>query len=237
MKRKITITALMSLLIFGTVACDKNEKTPQNSGVSQNQSTNSQSVNSNKTNEKSKTLIVYFSMPETDKPGNMTEDEENSTVVINGKVLGNTQYMAETIQKTTGGDIFRIIPKVPYTTDHKKLVEKATEERKGQARPEISGTLPDVSGYDTIFIGYPIWWSDMPMIMYTFLDSVDLSGKTVIPFGTHGGSGFAGTVESIRELEPNARISPNGKTISRNSIGNAEKEIIDWVDEMGYRKE
>ena len=92
MKRKIIMATLMSLLIFGTVACGKNETTTQSSGVLQNQS-----VNSKKTNEKSNTLIVYFSMPETDKPEKMTEDEENSTVVINGKVLGNTQYMAETI--------------------------------------------------------------------------------------------------------------------------------------------
>lgn len=231
MKRKIFMSIIISLLILGETACGKSEEVQKNSTVSQNQS-----INSNKNSEQSKTLIVHFSMPETNKPGNMSKEEENSTVVINGKVLGNTQYMAETIQKTTGGDIFRIVPKVPYTTDHKKLIEKATEERNSQARPEISGTLPDVSGYDTIFIGYPIWWGDMPMIMYTFLDNVDLSGKTVIPFGTHGGSGFAGTVESIKALEPNARISPNGKIISRNTIENAENEIINWVDELGYRK-
>lgn len=231
MKRKIFISIIISLLMLGETACGKNEKMSQNLAVSQNQS-----VNNNKNNEQSKTLIVYFSMPETNKADNMTKEEENSTVVINGKVLGNTPYMAETIQKTTGGDIFRIVPKVPYTTNHKKLIEKATEERNSQARPEISGTLPDVSGYDTIFIGYPIWWGDMPMIMYTFLDNVDLSGKTVIPFGTHGGSGFAGTVESLKVQEPNARISSNGKIISRNTIENAEREIINWVDELGYKK-
>ncbi|WP_195340437.1 flavodoxin [Fusobacterium sp. 1001295B_180824_G3] len=188
-------------------------------------------------NNKSKILVVYFSLPEGSDPNNLNREGENSTVVINGKVLGNTEYMAKIIQENTGADIYRIVPKIPYDiSNHRNLTNFAKEEQKNNARPEIAGKIVDVSKYDTIFVGYPIWWADMPMILYTFFDSVDLSGKTVIPFGTHGGSGFAGTVETIKELEPKAKVSDNGRIISRNSIANSEKNIISWIESLGYKK-
>ena len=86
-----------------------------------------------------KTLIVYFSMPETNNPDNMTREEDNSVVVIDGKVLGNTQYVAQLIQEMTGGDIFRILPQKPYPTDHRSLVDLAKEEQEQDARPAIAG--------------------------------------------------------------------------------------------------
>ena len=85
--------------------------------------------------------------------------------------------------------------------------------------------------YGVVFIGYPIWWSDMPQILYTFFDTYDFSGKTIIPFSTHGGSGFAGTPRTIQGLEPNATML-DGLTISRNNIQNARQEIIDWVNDL-----
>ncbi|MGM9590662.1 MAG: flavodoxin [Faecousia sp.] len=174
------------------------------------------------------TLVVYFSLPETTTPDNMTKEEDNSVVVINGEVLGNTQYMAYVIQETTGADIFRIEPEIPYTTDHEALVDLAKEEQNNNARPAISGRIENLDHYDTVFIGYPIWWSDMPMILYTFFDEYDFSGKTIIPFSTHGGSSFAGTPETIAQLEPDATVL-EGLTISRNHIQDAEQEIVEWV--------
>ena len=159
----------------------------------------------------------------------MTEEEENSTVVINGQVLGNTQYMAYVIQETTGGDIFRIEPEVPYPTDHDTLVDLATEEQDNNARPAISGRIENFDEYDTVFVGYPNWWGDMPMIMYTFFDTYDFAGKTIIPFNTHGGSGFSRTIDSIREMEPEADVA-EGLSISRNQIQDAGEEIADWVN-------
>lgn len=161
----------------------------------------------------------------------MTEEEENSTVVINGQVLGNTQYMAYVIQETTGGDIFRIEPEVPYPTDHDTLVDLAAEEQDNNARPAISGRIENFDEYDTVFVGYPNWWGDMPMIMYTFFDTYDFAGKTIIPFNTHGGSGFSRTVDSIREMEPEADVA-EGLSISRNQIQDAGEEIADWVNEL-----
>lgn len=178
-----------------------------------------------------KTLVVYFSQPETNKAENMTQEEDNSTVVINGEVLGNTQYMANVIAENTSADIFRIEPETPYPTDHKTLVDLAADEQDQKARPAIKEQITNLDDYNTIFLGYPNWWGDMPMILYTFLESYDLSGKTVIPFNTHGGSGFAGTISSIRSLQPNAEVL-DGLSISRNHIQDAEQEIVDWVNSL-----
>ena len=181
----------------------------------------------------SKVLVAYFSMPETTNPNNMTTEEANSTVVINGEVLGNTQYMAQVIQRTTNADIYRIEPQNPYPTDHTTLVAQAREEQDQDTRPAIKDAISDFDSYDTVFIGYPIWWSDLPQILYTFFDTYDFSGKTVIPFSTHGGSSFAGTPAAIQSLEPGAKML-DGLTISRNNIQDAEQEIVSWVNGLDY---
>ena len=137
-----------------------------------------------------KPLIVYFSMPETDNPQNMTREEENSTVVIDGKVLGNTQYVAQLIQEMTGGDIFRILPQKPYPTDHRTLVDLAKGEQEQDARPVIAGKLEAPEAYDTIFIGYPNWWGDMPMILYTFLEQYDFPARHLFPSAPTGAAAF-----------------------------------------------
>lgn len=186
--------------------------------------------------QEQKILVTYFSMPETTNPDNMTTEEANSTVVINGEVLGNTQYMAYVIQETTGADIFRIEPETPYPTDHTTLVAQARKEQAQSFRPALKANVQNLEDYDVVFVGYPNWWGNMPMIMYSFFEQNDFSGKTIIPFNTHGGSGFSSTVSTIAGLEPNATVSQNGKSISRNSIQEARHDIIDWVTGLGYNK-
>lgn len=207
------------------------------SGVSQRDVqawVNGLDLNTSVSNQASKSqtsrfLVVYFSMPETTNPTNMTQDEEQSTVVIEGKILGNTQYMAQVIAETAGADIFRIEPETPYPTDHDTLVDMAANEQDQDARPTIRDSVDNMQEYDTIFIGYPIWWSDMPMILYSFFDQYDLSGKIIVPFSTHGGSSFAGTPAVIESLEPNATLL-DGLTISRDRIQDAKQQIVDWVN-------
>ncbi|WP_308771195.1 flavodoxin [uncultured Bilophila sp.] len=182
-----------------------------------------------------KALVVYFSMPETDTPHNMTREEENSTVVIDGKVLGNTQYVAQLIQEMTGGDIFRIVPQTPYPTDHRTLVDLAKEEQNENARPVIAGTV-NLAAYDTIFLGYPNWWGDMPMILYTFLEQYDFSGKTIIPFCTHGGSGFSRTIQTMQGKQPNATVIRDGYALSRSRMERAPSGVAEWLKEVGLKK-
>jgi len=178
--------------------------------------------NSNNAVQESRVLITYFSMP---------DNVDDSTVTVNDQPLGNNQYFAQVIQEATGADVFRIEPETPYPTEHNFLVDQASEEQDTDARPAIKDRIYNFDNYDVVFVGYPIWWSDLPQIMYTFFDTYDFSGKTIIPFNTHGGSGWAGTLDTIAELEPNATML-DGLSISRNSIQDARQEIIDWVDSL-----
>lgn len=144
-----------------------------------NETEDSENMGSNST---AKNLVVYFSMPETTEPENMSREEELSTVIIDGEVLGNTQYVAYIIAENTGADIFRIEPVTPYPLNHSELEDIAQKEQSENFRPEIAGTVENIEQYDIIFFGFPNWYYDMPMIMYSFLDQYDLAGKTVVPF-------------------------------------------------------
>ena len=226
--KKILAVFMSLILVFAFAACSNQQSEPNTSSQT---SENTPAPN----NTNGKNLVVYFSMPETTDPNNMTTEEDNSVVVIDGEVLGNTQYMAYVIQETVGADIFRIKPETPYPTDHEKLVDLAKEEQNDNARPKIKDTIASFDTYENIFVGYPNWWGDMPMILYSFFDEYDFSGKTIIPFNTHGGSGFSSTISTIKELEPNAEVL-DGKSISRNDIQDAEQEIIDWVKSLGFEQ-
>ena len=208
-------------------ALSKEEKT-------RNEETITEDTPSTTGSHNKKSLIVYFSVPETDDPNKeMTTEEENSAIVVEGEVLGNTQYAAMLIAENTGGDLYRIEPETPYTTNHEELVALAREEQNEDARPKIKTTIGNFDDYDVIYVGYPIWWSDMPQIMYTFFEWYDFSGKTVIPFSTHGGSGLAGTVTTIQNKLRSAIVETNAFTMSRDDMEQAPGEIQAWLDSIG----
>ena len=144
--------------------------------------------------------------------------------------------MAYVIRENTDADIFRIEPETPYPTDHDTLVDLAAEEQDNDARPAIKDRIENLEQYDTIFIGYPNWWGDMPMILYSFFDEYDFSGKTIVPFNTHGGSGFSNTINTIAELEPGATTDREVYTVSRKTEQDAEPDIIAWLETSGYTK-
>lgn len=181
-----------------------------------------------------KKLVVYFSLPETNTATDMTKEQANSTVVIGGQVLGNTQYVARVIQKHVGADIFRIEAKKPYPLDHSTLVDLGEVEKRDKVRPELAAALPNMDEYNVLFLGYPNWYADMPMILYTFLEGCDLSGKTIVPFITHGGSGFSRTIASIAAVQPQATVEKNGFSISRNAVENCEPDVVSWLQKLGY---
>ena len=130
----------------------------------------------------------------------------------------------------------RIEPETPYPVDHETLVDLAAQEQDDNARPAIKDSIEDLEQYDTIFVGYPNWWGDMPMILYTFFDAYDFSGKNIVPFNTHGGSGFSKTISTIAELEPDANVIKDGFTVSRDNVQDAEADIIAWLGDLGYKE-
>lgn len=146
----------------------------------------------------SKILIAYFS-----RKGNN---------YVNGRItnlpIGNTEIVAQKIQKLTGGDLFEIRTAKQYPEDYYKATEIAKEEKRQNARPELANKLDDISPYEVVFLGYPNWWGTMPMAVFTFLESYDFTGKTIAPFCTHEGSGLGSSERDIKKLCPNANVLP-----------------------------
>lgn len=116
-----------------------------------------------------------------------------------------------------------------YPGTHEELLEFAYEELQENARPELATQIENLDSYDTIFLGFPNWNADLPMSLYTFLEEYDFSGKTIIPFTTHGGSGFSSTIRTIESLQPGAVVMEDGLSVSRNSVEGAQNDVIDWV--------
>lgn len=227
MKLKKIFSGIFAMFsLTSLVACSVNSLSGTSSfSISESSSIPESSSSSETPIGKENALVVYFSLPETLDPNNMTKEEENSTIVVNGEVLGNTQYVAMLISESSGSDMFRIEAAEPYPLDHSTLVSQASAEKAANARPELANNIENIDEYDTIFLGYPNWWGDMPMIMYTFLENTDLSNKRIIPFNTNGGSGFSNTINTIANLQPNAEVVQDGYAISRDRMKSAPSGV------------
>lgn len=205
----------------------KNDSTEKSSDIDSSSNAVTEAVQNNTDNEN--ILIAYFSVPENVDTDGIDANSGASIVVKNKDVLGNMQYMAMTIQEAIGGELFRIETTEEYPLEHETLVNQAKEEQNEDARPELATHIENVEQYNIIFLGYPNWWGDMPQPLYTFLEEYDFSGKTIIPFNSHGGSGFSNTIEEIKKLQPNATVKADGLSISRNDVADSEQEITDWA--------
>ena len=188
--------------------------------------------------QNSRILIAYFSQPTNVDTSDMDAVSSASVVVRDDEVAGSTtEYVARIVQETVGGDLFRIETKDEYPTDYDELVAQARAEKEESVRPELTGHIENLEQYDTIILGYPSWIMDMPMPVYSFLEEYDLGAKTIIPFVTHGGSGFGSTREAISELQPGAFVSDNGLSIARDDLANSEEEIRQWAESLRLHEE
>ncbi len=168
-------------------------------------------------------LVAYFSLA----------GEQYGVGVIEE---GNTSIIAHMIAEQTGADLFEIEAVTPYPTSHSELLDVSRQEIANNARPEIAGTVDNMDDYDTIFIGYPNWWSDMPMIVYNFLESYDLSGKTIVPFCTHGGSGLSDTESTIADITGGTMKDGFAipGTTAQNDRDKAGSQVAEWLREEGF---
>lgn len=133
-----------------------------------------------------------------------------------------------------GGILFSIRTSVVYPADGGALIDYAAQEQEENARPELTTHIENLDGYDTIFIGYPNWWADLPMAVYSFFDEYDFSGKTIIPFNVHNGSRFSRTIQTIQELEPDATVVEDGFTVSEQTVADAAEDVAAWLEGLGY---
>lgn len=167
-----------------------------------------------------------------DNSSNDITTEGSNILVLYFSMSGNTEAVANIIHDEVGGDIIKLETVETYPEDYDELVDYAQEEQQDNARPELSTVIENIDSYDTIFLGYPNWWGDMPMPIYTFLDTYDLSGKTIAPFITHGGSGLSGTPDNIREEEPNSTVT-EGLAIYGDDARNSRSDVLEWLDSIG----
>ncbi len=245
--KKFLLIGIMIVCLFMLGGC-QNPGSAGNSAAEKNVSTVSQSDKSdtskqddrsavsksesgvsadNNTSDSTKILVVYFSRTgEQYGVGNIDK--------------GNTAIVAEMIAEKTGADSFEILPKedyYPYTYD--ALTDIAKQELNDNARPEIKGTVPDLSKYDTVFIGAPVWWGDWPMIMYTFFEGNRdaLSGKTLIPFSTHAGSGLSGFDSKLSGACPDSTVGTGlaiSGTDAQNNQDSVRESVNNWLSGLGY---
>jgi flavodoxin len=179
-----------------------------------------------------KILITYFTVPETD---GVDASSGASRIIADGKLQGNTEYVATIIQKETKGELFAIRTIQQYPGTHKELIDYAKTENDSKARPKLISKIDNLDKYDVIFVGFPNWWYDMPMPLYTFFEEHDFSGKTIVPFCTHGGSRFSQAIKTITELEKNTKIL-DGYSVSRDNLTAAKEEVAIWLQKIGIKE-
>lgn len=182
------------------------------------------------------------------KPPSLDTDSGNTdapSVNNGGKILivyfsnsGNTHKLTGMIESQIEADVLRLIPAEAY--EWETLFDRAKDELDQGIRPELTD-LPDaevIAQYDTILVGFPIWWYDLPMPVWTFLEAYDLSGKTIIPYFTHNGSSSgAASIDTIEKLCPNSTVkSDDYLSISGNSVDGSENKVKDWLKEIGLTK-
>lgn len=177
-----------------------------------------------------KVLIAYFSrVGNTEFPEDVDAVSSASLNLKNGELEGNTEMIARMIQQETQGDLFRIETEKTYPADYDELVDYGRNEPEEDARPALSSHIDGMEGYDVVFLGYPNWWFDMPMAVYSFLEEYDFSGKTVIPFCTHGGSRFSDTISTLEDFLPETEIL-DGFEVYGEDAGEAQEEVLAWLE-------
>ena len=191
----------------------------ENSEINNNEK---QTVNINYTQNGSKILIAYFTWSDNtvvENPASIDVDAETSASVLSP---GNAELIATWIQEETGGDLFSIKTQNKYSSDYNECLNQARKER------------DNIDDYDVIFLGFPNWWYTCPMAVFTFVESYDLSGKTIIPFCTHGTGGLSRTIRDLKKLLPaNCKVlDPIG--VYRPEVKNSKGKVLDWVRKLNY---
>ncbi len=221
MKKYFSLVLTLTM-VFSLAACGNSGAAESSSSASEESGTSSEVIE----------VILQSEEPQTEVSSEPETETGSNSLIVYFSWSGNTESVANEIQAQTGGDIFEIVPAEPYTDDYDALLDLAQEEQANGARPAIAETVENFEQYDTVYFGFPNWWGDMPMILYTFLDEYDFSGKTIAPFVTSGGSGFSGTISTIESLEPDAAVT-EGLSLGSSEAGDPADAVSEWLAAIG----
>lgn len=249
--RKVTTALLCAFVLLAFAGCNGNtqktgdfsfhdnsaQSTQNQNGTEQNnpgQDDVYQSAADSKQEEDSKTLIAYFSrVGNTDFPAGADVTASASLIVKDGGLYGNTQYIATMIQRATGGDLFLIETEEKYPADYDATGRQGAKESKEKSRPELASHIENINEYDTVYLGFPNWYYGMPMAVYSFLEEYNLSGKTIIPFVTSGGSGFSDTIPKIQSIQPDATVLSEGFKVTHSKVSDVTfEDVEEWINSL-----
>lgn len=227
MKRNHIIKTLamliaMILIVSALAACGETAVTPDTTS-----NTESNSAEPSETEKSSEPTTESGS--ETTQSGSETAEPENNVLVIYFSHTGTTKEVAAYLHTLVGGDLVELIPVDAYPAGYSAALDPAKQEQRENARPKIKDPLKSIDSYDVIYLGYPIWWGTVPMIVNTFLESYDFTGKTVVPFATSGGTGITQSINDIRNEVPKAEVK-DGLLVKSND------SILPWLKGLGLHE-
>lgn len=236
MKRWIAI--LMALVMLGVMtACQKQDETPlESSAPSSNESLPTAEPNSSEPvgTDSENILITYFSLGRNAEYADDIDASTSASLVLDGEeMVGTTEYVARLIQDNVGGDLYSIETVEPYPADFDTVVDQNHEEMNAGTLPELVASDLDVSQYDTVFIGYPVWATNAPQAIFSFLSQYDLSGKTVIPFCTHDGYGAGSSYSDIAEAIDGETAFLDGLAIEAPDVPESADTVESWLRDIG----
>lgn len=237
--KKIISLLLASAILLSLAACGNGtqavtDPAPQETKDSPAPEENGEGTEGGAPSEGNGILIAYFSYGENAPlPEGADASSSASIQVRGGSLTGNTGLVAGMIADATGGELFSILTAEQYPDKYDDTIEVGQAEQAANAHPELAAHIESPEAYSTIFLGYPNWWGDMPMAVYSFLDEYDFSGKTIVPFVTSGGSGFSDTIRAIEEAEPDSTIL-EGISISYRHAAEAGNDISEWLAGLGF---
>lgn len=229
-KRIISLLLPLALLLTGCSDRKNIETDTSSSEVKQSNSTAQTQISSHKV------LVAYFSrVGNTEFPKNVDAVASASLNVTKDGVEGNSEVVAKMIKESVNGDLFLIQREDKLPEDYDATVQQAREQHDKNIRPKLSTHVENMNSYDVVILVYPNWWYDAPMEVYSFLDEYDLSGKTIVPFCTSGGSGFSSSIKTIGKMKPNATIL-EGLAISEKIPNSMEDDVRNRLTKLGITK-
>ena len=235
MKKLNVIGLLMGTVMLAMTGCGKNSAAETTSIAPETEKLSESSVSEAEKNEESASASERDAAAKFVQDGESANSDDSSILVAYFSWSGNTEKIANMIAEDTGADLFQIEPVEAYPEDYNAVVDQAKEEQTANARPELLHDVETFQNYEVIFLGYPNWWSDVPMIMNTFMESHDFNGKTVIPFCTHGGGGFGKSLASIKTGTDGATVL-DGFEVSGSRADSAAEDVQSWINSLNLEK-
>lgn len=243
--KRLTAILLSLLMVLGLAACSQTDtpETPSSSpsniedSIPESEDNTPESEGeSNSTTDGGNILIAYFSRYGNTEYPDDVDATTSASIVIDNEHYGTTEYVSHIIQQAVGGDVHLIETATPYTADFDELRDVNHNEMQQNILPELKDSDLDISKYDTVFIGYPVWATDVPQAVLSFLNEYDLTGKTVIPFCTHDGYGAGGSYTTIAQASK-AEKTLDGLAIEAKDVPSAQDTVTNWLNSIGVTKE